>query len=54
MTLATIRTHVWRGGGDVLMYYKANGRKQILHSSQATAGSNTATQPTQEKQQEQS
>ncbi|KAF2084420.1 hypothetical protein K490DRAFT_49227, partial [Saccharata proteae CBS 121410] len=29
MTLATIRTHVWRGGGDVLLYYKANGRKEI-------------------------
>jgi hypothetical protein len=29
MTLATIRAHVWRGGGDVLLYYKANGRKQI-------------------------
>ena len=29
MTLASIRAHVWRGGGDVLLYYKANGRKQI-------------------------
>lgn len=29
MTLATVRTHVWRGGGDVLLYYKANGRKEI-------------------------
>lgn len=32
MTLATIRTHVWRSGGDVLLTYKANGRKQILHA----------------------
>lgn len=31
MTLATIRAHVWRGGGDVVMYYKANGRKEIKH-----------------------
>lgn len=23
MTLATIRAHVWRGGGDVMLYYKA-------------------------------
>jgi WD repeat-containing protein 48 len=28
-TLASIRAHVWRGGGDVLMHYKANGRKEI-------------------------
>ncbi|KAF2157621.1 WD40 repeat-like protein [Myriangium duriaei CBS 260.36] len=31
MTLATIRAHIWRGGGDVSMYYKSNGRKQIGH-----------------------
>jgi WD repeat-containing protein 48 len=29
MTLASIRAHVWRGGGDVLLHYKANGRKEI-------------------------
>jgi WD repeat-containing protein 48 len=29
MTLASIRAHVWRGGGDVVLYYKANGRKEI-------------------------
>jgi WD repeat-containing protein 48 len=29
MTLASLRAHVWRGGGDVLLYYKANGRKEI-------------------------
>lgn len=32
MTLMSIRAHLWRGGGDVVLYYKANGRKQILHS----------------------
>jgi hypothetical protein len=37
MTLATIRAHVWRGGGDVLLHYRANGRKQILHAPQSTA-----------------
>lgn len=35
MTLATIRAHVWRGGGDVLLYYKANGRKPIRHAPHA-------------------
>ncbi|KAK3686767.1 hypothetical protein LTR37_019482 [Vermiconidia calcicola] len=30
MTLATIRSHLWRGGGDIVLYYKANGRKAIL------------------------
>jgi len=31
MTLASIRAHIWRGGGDVLLHYKANGRKEIKH-----------------------
>ena len=29
MTLATLRVHVWRTGGDVLLEYKANGKKTI-------------------------
>ncbi|KAF2219090.1 hypothetical protein BDZ85DRAFT_59365 [Elsinoe ampelina] len=29
MTLATIRAHIWRGGGDVSLYYKANGRRKV-------------------------
>lgn len=29
MSLATIRTHVWKSGNDVVLYYKANGRKEI-------------------------
>jgi WD repeat-containing protein 48 len=29
MTLATIRTHIWRAGGDMMLYYKANGKKTI-------------------------
>jgi len=32
MTLASIRAHVWRGGGDVILYYKSNGRKEIKHA----------------------
>ena len=29
MTLASMRAHVWRGGGDVILHYKSNGRKEI-------------------------
>lgn len=29
MTLATIRTHIWRSSGDIILYYKANGKKEI-------------------------
>lgn len=29
MTLATIRTHLWRTSGDMILHYKANGKKQI-------------------------
>ncbi|KAL2185012.1 WD40 repeat-like protein [Thermothelomyces heterothallicus CBS 203.75] len=29
MTLATLRTHIWRGGNDIVLHYKANGRKEI-------------------------
>jgi WD repeat-containing protein 48 len=29
MTLASLRVHVWRTGGDVILYYKSNGKKQL-------------------------
>ena len=29
MTLATIRAHIWRSSGDMLLHYKANGKKEI-------------------------
>lgn len=29
MTLATIRTHVWRSGSDMVLVYKANGKREI-------------------------
>ncbi|TGJ80692.1 hypothetical protein E0Z10_g8058 [Xylaria hypoxylon] len=29
MSLATLRAHVWKGGNDVVLYYKTNGRKEI-------------------------
>lgn len=31
MTLSSIRAHVWRGGGDVVMQYSDNGKKEIKH-----------------------
>lgn len=31
MTLATIRSHIWRGGGDIVLGYKSNGRKRLRH-----------------------
>ena len=30
MTLATLRAHVWKTGGDVVVYYRSNGRKPRL------------------------
>ncbi|KAH8731030.1 hypothetical protein GQ44DRAFT_643146 [Phaeosphaeriaceae sp. PMI808] len=51
MTLASLRAHVWRGGGDVLLHYKANGKKEIKpptphpglpFTTPGTASSNTA------------
>ncbi|KAL8690973.1 MAG: hypothetical protein Q9224_004279 [Gallowayella concinna] len=29
-TLATLRAYIWKSGGDVLLYYKSNGRKAEL------------------------
>jgi WD repeat-containing protein 48 len=29
MTLATLRVHVWRTGGDVVLYYASNGKKDL-------------------------
>jgi len=29
MSLATLRAHIWKGGADVMLYYKSNGRKEI-------------------------
>lgn len=29
MTLATIRTHLWKTGNDMVLVYKANGRRKI-------------------------
>jgi len=29
MSLATLRAHIWKGGNDVVLHYKANGRKEL-------------------------
>lgn len=29
MTLATMRSLLWRGGGDIILYYKLNGRREL-------------------------
>ena len=29
-TLATLRTHLWKAGGDVILYYKSNGKRPEL------------------------
>ncbi|RYP67992.1 hypothetical protein DL771_006915 [Monosporascus sp. 5C6A] len=29
MSLATLRAHIWKGGNDVVLYYKGNGRKEL-------------------------
>ncbi|CAI4219673.1 unnamed protein product [Parascedosporium putredinis] len=29
MSLATLRAHLWKGGTDVVLYYRSNGRKAI-------------------------
>ncbi|EFR03211.1 WD repeat-containing protein 48 [Nannizzia gypsea CBS 118893] len=39
MTLATIRTHIWRTGNDMVLVYKANGKRKIpLPVEDAEAG----------------
>lgn len=30
VTLATLRAHIWKNGGDVVIYYKSNGRRPEL------------------------
>lgn len=27
--MATLRAHVWKGGNDIVLHYKANGKKEI-------------------------
>lgn len=47
MSLATLRAHVWKGGADVMLYYKSNGRKAITQERppEVIPASTPATQP---------
>ncbi|KAI9851335.1 MAG: hypothetical protein M1838_003976 [Thelocarpon superellum] len=45
MTLATLRAHVWKTGGDVLLYYKSNGKKRILGEKTTINGSGETPAP---------
>ncbi|KAK5988658.1 UBP9-binding protein [Cladobotryum mycophilum] len=40
MTLATLRTHVWKGGSDIVLHYKSNGRKELKPLDEQTAATN--------------
>ncbi|ESZ94707.1 hypothetical protein SBOR_4901 [Sclerotinia borealis F-4128] len=31
MSLATLRAHIWKGGADVMLYYKSNGKRSIKY-----------------------
>ncbi|OJD19099.1 hypothetical protein AJ78_00885 [Emergomyces pasteurianus Ep9510] len=48
MTLSTIRTHLWRTGNDMVLFYKANGKREIpIPGSETTPsapGSNSASE----------
>lgn len=52
MTLASIRSQIWRGGGDILLYYKANGKKDIMGAARKQKSQQQETQR-QESQQQQ-
>lgn len=41
MTLATLRAHIWKGGADVMLYYKSNGKKQIKYEKKVEEVPNT-------------
>ncbi|EEH10098.1 WD domain-containing protein [Histoplasma capsulatum G186AR] len=47
MTLSTIRTHLWRTGNDMVLFYKANGKREIpIPGSEAAIASRPAPAPT--------
>ncbi|EEP80395.1 conserved hypothetical protein [Uncinocarpus reesii 1704] len=48
MTLLTMRTHIWRAGGDMILYYKANGKRIIppRQEKKSTNNNNTTTSGT--------
>jgi WD repeat-containing protein 48 len=38
-TLATLRAHIWKTAGDIVLYYKSNGRKKLRLIGNGIAGS---------------
>lgn len=58
MTLLTMRTHIWRTGNDMILYYKANGKREIPFPQDkgvrtVTADTVTAGEPADGHQQQQ-
>jgi len=45
MSLATLRAHVWKGGADVMLYYKSNGRKPIAYEKKLETVTEGSTVP---------
>lgn len=45
MSLATLRAHVWKGGADVMLYYKSNGLNPIRYEKnpESLTGASTPT-----------
>jgi WD repeat-containing protein 48 len=43
MSLATLRAHVWKGGADVMLYYKSNGRRPIRYENKPESLTGTST-----------
>ena len=41
-TLATLRAHVWKAGGDVILYYKSSGRRPELEERERVKKENAA------------
>ncbi|KAI6912695.1 WD40 repeat-like protein [Hortaea werneckii] len=53
MTLASIRSQIWRGGGDILLYYKANGKKDIMGAARKQKSQQQEAQRQESQQQQQ-
>ena len=46
ITLATLRVHVWKAAGDVILYYKSNGRRPELEERERVKKENEGTAKT--------
>ena len=45
-TLATLRAHIWKAGGDVILYYKSNGKRPELEERERVKKENEGTAKT--------